>query len=441
MKKKIVLILGLLALALFFRCIFKPKEVLLNEMPNKVVFILVDTLRAQNLPFYGYEFNTAPFLNSLQKNSILFKNFYSTSSYTAPSTASLFTSLYQNDHGVKQGFVYSKRDSKLKLNRIPQDVVTLGEMFKESGYNTFAVSDNLNISEQMGFNQGFDEMITNQYVGASKVNKIVLSLKDKINNSKKSFLYIHYMDPHSPYNLQKAFARKKGEGKKALRRYDSEISYVDDAIKKLYKAFKWDKDTLIIFTADHGEAFGERVNQFGKKERGHGKTLNREVIKVPLFFYMKGLTKKVINFNASHVDVLPTLASLLNFQKKDYWKGDDLSSFLISNKKPKKRYLYADLQGKDKYKRPDIHSVIFSDYHYILTQKTQDRAQKEEFFSWKNDKLELKSNIESDNYLLKDMRSRCEDHFNKKSIFKTETLDLNLDKKTRERLSTLGYIN
>ena len=75
MKKKIVLILGLLALALFFRCIFKPKEVLLNEMPNKVVFILVDTLRAENLPFYGYEFNTAPFLNSLQKNSILFKNF------------------------------------------------------------------------------------------------------------------------------------------------------------------------------------------------------------------------------------------------------------------------------------------------------------------------------------------------------------------------------
>ena len=86
------------------------------------------------------------------------------------------------------------------------------------------------------------------------------------------------MDPHSPYNLQKAFARKKGEGKKSLRRYDSEISYVDDAIRKLYKAFKWDKDTLIIFTADHGEAFGERVNQFGKKERGHGKTLNSSFI-------------------------------------------------------------------------------------------------------------------------------------------------------------------
>ena len=94
------------------------------------------------------------------------------------------------------------------------------------------------------------------------------------------------------------------------------------------------------------------------------------------------MATSVINFNASHVDVLPTLASLLNFQKKDYWKGDDLSSFLISNKKPKKRYLYADLQGKDKYKKPDIHSVIFSDFHYILTQKTQDRAQKEEFFSF-----------------------------------------------------------
>lgn len=429
-------------LGLVFLCSnYGQKNTKLTKMPNKVVFILVDTLRADHLPFYGYKHNTSPFLNSLMNSAILFKNFYSTSSYTAPATASLFTSLFQAQHGVKQGFIYYKRDESVTLNRIPSDAVTLGEVFKEAGYNTFAVADNLNISKEMGFSQGFDEMSTTQYKGASDVNKRVLALKDKLKSSSKYFLYIHYMDPHSPYNLQKKWARK-GKENSAIKRYDSEISYVDDAIKSLYKELKWDEDTLIVFTADHGEAFGERVNFNGKKERGHGKTLNREVLRVPLFYYKNGLKGKTLTLYSSHLDVLPTLASLLNVNKDNNWQGDDLSKLLSDdNVHYKNRYLFADLEGKEKYDKPNIHSVIYDDFHYIKTLKTANRKGKEEFFDWKEDEVELKSNLDANRDLLNKMQTKVNDHLSIKSSFSNDSFNLKLDKKTKEHLSTLGYIN
>ncbi|MGI6680909.1 MAG: sulfatase [Bdellovibrionota bacterium] len=384
------------------------------------------------------------FLNTLIDNSILFKNFYSTSSYTAPATASLFTSLYQKDHGVKIGFIHSKRDnkSKFKLNRIPEDVLTMTELFKDAQYDTFGVADNLNISKEMGFAQGFDKLITSRYKGATAVNKKILSLKERMEMSKKYFLYIHYMDPHGPYHFQEKFARNalKNERRDIIN-YDSEISYVDDAIKKLYKEFGWDKDTLIIFTADHGEAFSERLNDFGNPEKGHGKTLNREVLRVPLFFYMRGLKGKEINFNASHLDVLPTLAKLLKSDKRNYWEGDDLSEAFITDKKFKEKFLFSDLASRERTGKPEIHSIIYKNFHYIKTFATPKTKEKEEFFDWKTDPIELKSNLNVNKDLLKTMRTKMEEHLKSKSIFKTETTNVKLDKKTKEHLTTLGYIN
>ena len=441
MKKIILILFSVLVVVFILSSLFKQKEIELKAAPNKVVFILVDTLRADHLPFYDYKYNTTPFLNSLMDDSILFKNFYSTSSYTAPATASLFTSLYQKDHGVKLGFIYTVRDNTMKLNKIPEDAYTLGELFKDAGYKTYAISDNLNISKEMGFSQGFDEMITTRYKGASKVNENILNLKKQIEANNKYFLYIHYIDPHTPYHLQTKWARKGLNEKKGIVKYDSEISYVDDAIKQLYKEFNWDKDTLIIFTSDHGEAFGERLNRYGKKERGHGKTLNREVLRVPLFFYQKGLKKKELSFYASHLDVLPTLSSLLGIAKKDYWKGDDLSKVFVKNIKLKPRYLFADLEAKQKIDNPSIHSIIYNDYHYIKSSKTSNFDEKEELFSWKNDPIELNSNLNLNSELLTDFQTRIIEHLEVKSIFKEENVDLKLDNKLKEHLTTLGYIN
>ncbi len=440
MKKFIILFIICFLIFLSFYLNSVKEDDVLIKIPNKVVFILVDTLRADHLPFYGYKHNTTPFLNTLSNNAVLFKNMYSTSSYTAPATASLFTSLYAKEHGVTNGMIYSKKEKiiDVKLNKIPSEALTLPELFKQAGYNTFGVSDNLNISKEMGFSQGFDKLITKRYVGAYKVNSLVLSLEKEIKNSEKYFLYIHYMDPHSPYHLQKTWARK-GKEKKMIKAYDSEISYVDDAIKRLYKIFDWKEDTLIIFTADHGEAFGERKNNRGKFEFGHGKTLNREVLRVPLFFYKNGLRQLILNSQVSHLDILPTLSELLGIEKKAYWNGDQLTTMLLGKDNLHSRYLFSDLEGK--YDRSKISSVIFENYHYIKSFGNENKTEGESFFDWNKDPVELNKKSASNLEILKELEEKVSNHVKLKPIFKEEKFDMKLDKKTLNHLSTLGYIN
>ena len=137
-----------------------------QERPPNVVVILTDTLRANYLGVYGYPKETAPFLADLAERAVVFDRAFSTSSWTAPSTSSLFTSLYPNQHGVVEGFMMRrKRNNRLAkqgeetiaLNRLPAGVVTLPERFRALGYATFGMASNPIIWDEMGFSRGFDE--------------------------------------------------------------------------------------------------------------------------------------------------------------------------------------------------------------------------------------------------------------------------------------------
>ena len=106
-----------------------------------------------------------PFLSTLAADSALFEQAWSTSSWTAPSTASVFTGLYPNQHGVTEGLVATQamreqgaaqQDSTLSVKQLPQDVSTLPQIFKAQGYETFAVTTNININREIGFDRGFD---------------------------------------------------------------------------------------------------------------------------------------------------------------------------------------------------------------------------------------------------------------------------------------------
>ena len=104
--------------------------------PN-IVVIVIDTLRADRLPFYGCLENTAPFLSSLASRGTLYENVYSVSSWTAPATASLFTSLYPVQHGVLSGLLATRRmqefDPTIMLNRLPAAVETIPEILRAAG--------------------------------------------------------------------------------------------------------------------------------------------------------------------------------------------------------------------------------------------------------------------------------------------------------------------
>lgn len=335
--KIILRALCLLLLGALVSCHRPPKD------PN-VVVIVIDTLRADHLPFYGYENNTAPFLWELTKRGVVFEKTYSTSSWTAPATASIVTGLYPFQHGVVMGFQATKRIQKLDpafpLNRIPEEVDTLAEILKRDGYRTFGITDNRNISKDEGFDQGFDQFENHRYAGAKKVNAIAQEWKSEIKQG-KYFLYLHYMDPHDPYNQRAPWYHPVGtRAGDMLAAYDSEIQYVDQKIQELYELFGWDKNTLVIVTSDHGEEF------FEHGQRGHGKALYNESIQVPLVlsYPSGGIQPASIGAKVSLVDIVPTVRGLLGISAGSY-PGFDLSPLLRGKQLPEleQRSIYAHL--------------------------------------------------------------------------------------------------
>jgi arylsulfatase A-like enzyme len=168
----------LLILLLVF--VFSNLSCHLRKVKNyNVVLIVIDTLRSDHLPFYGYKKNTAPFMSDLARQSVVFKNAFSASSWTSPATASIFTSLYPFQHGVLLGLMAilkaNAEDPSIRVNRIPEEIETLPEVMKKNGFRTYGVSDNLNIGIKQGFTQGFDRFETFNYNGAPRVNDVLKS--------------------------------------------------------------------------------------------------------------------------------------------------------------------------------------------------------------------------------------------------------------------------
>lgn len=129
---------------------------------HDVVLITIDTLRPDHLGFLGYPRDTAPYLSSLARGSVVFRRAFSTSTWTAPATASLLTSRHPQDHGVRSGFFVDRKRASpagataIRLPRLPDSMPTLPEFFHDHGYETFGITANVNVGPEIGFDRGFD---------------------------------------------------------------------------------------------------------------------------------------------------------------------------------------------------------------------------------------------------------------------------------------------
>ncbi|MDC0357592.1 sulfatase-like hydrolase/transferase [Oligoflexia bacterium] len=409
-----------------------------NQFPNSnVVVILIDTLRADHLASYGYAKNTAPFLNKLAKKGVVFENPFSTSSTTAPSTASIYTSRYPSEHGVIIGQIAMrhllKEHPQLTLNRIPEELTILPEVFKNAGYSTFAVNDNLNISKEMGYAQGYDKFETYRYKGAEVINNKLKEWKKDITASEKYFVYIHYMEPHEPYRKQKPWFKKAGNKLgNTINAYDSEISYLDSKIEEMFKLFGWEEDTLVVITSDHGEEF----NDHGGK--GHGKTLYTEVIHVPLIIYHPKLKSQRVKEYVSTLDVLPTLARLVGLTEDPSWRGLALTP-LLKNGLLSERMFFSQLLRKKEHQRSSKASVISDNWHYIKTKKLSGE-QLDELYDLKDDFHEKSDKAVELPQMVGDLGERIAELESGSLALPQQEVSIEMDEERLEQLKTLGYM-
>ncbi len=287
------------------------------ERPN-VVLITLDTFRPDHLGINGYARQTAPFLERLMERSVVFDDAYSTSSWTAPATGSLFTGLYPNRHGVTEGFIaHSDRVASvddlvgetIRLNRLPAGVSTVPELFQGAGYSTFGLAANINIGSEIGFDRGFDRFRRMKDRAAVELAEALTGWRRETTASSPYFLYLHLNDTHQPYHRREPWYRGGDDDTDRLvAAYDSEISYLDRALEKLYRELEWQRNTLLVVVSDHGEELGER-GRFG-----HGFSLRLNLIRALLVIAGPdlGIPARTVATPVSLVDVLPTLLDLVS---------------------------------------------------------------------------------------------------------------------------------
>ena len=377
------------------------------ERPS-VVLIVVDTLRADRLPFHGGP-NTAPFLDELAQRSLVFENAWSPSSWTLPSAVSILTSVHPFQHGVTnlEGLELEPGDEPIPVNCIPAEVATLPETLQDAGYRTFGIVSNVLVGAEVGFDRGFDRFVKLEDEDADAVNARVAAWKDEMLASEPFFLYVHYIDPHDTFYARAPwFDRARSTGAHGWpdvlpravpdtytdldwlltrveprpewlgeRRsselsveefhaaidwiraaYDSEIGYVDARIRALYGELELDR-AIVFFLADHGEEFYEHG------DLTHGQNLHGETVRVPLLLHLPG-DGAPRGRSAAHVttlDVVPTLRALLRLPASHEDRGQDLLA--DGARQP----VLAHLGGKSGQHalEQDLHSIVLGNYRLI----------------------------------------------------------------------------
>ncbi len=298
------------------------------EGPN-VLFLMVDTVRADHCSLYGYERQTTPNLDRLAARSLVFDRAISPAAWTLPSVASMLTGKYSIKMRAVDGVGLRKRD------------VMLAELLLDEGFTTMAVSTNPLIGPNHAFDQGFETFIQKPWERAATVNRHFSKwLKTAV--STQWFAYLHYIDPHDPYEAPSPFlghfsdssykgpflrnkalneiANTVNYGLKApftvdesdlgfLRdRYDEEIRYWDSTLGQLLEDLERNNvldRTLIVVVSDHGEEFADH----GKYK--HGKHLYQETVHVPLLVSFPG--SKLVGRRTDAVETRLLMSSLLGY--------------------------------------------------------------------------------------------------------------------------------
>jgi len=276
-----------------------------------VLFVLIDTLRADRLGSYGYERDTSPNIDALAATGVRFDQHISQSSWTKCSMASMWTGLYP----IRTGVLRSPHG-------LSDDARMPAEILRDAGFRTYALWRNGWIGPSFGFSQGFEVYHSPRAaripasvrrekptVGMAGTDQdIVKSAVEffRTNGDERWFLYLHLMDVHQ-YVYDETTALF---GTSYSDIYDNSIRWVDRVLGSLIDELErrgLRKNTLIILAADHGEAFGEHGRE------GHARDVYGEVTTTPLILSFPFRLKEglVVDAATANVDLWPTVLDIL----------------------------------------------------------------------------------------------------------------------------------
>ena len=420
-------------------------EALSKRDDLNVLFILIDTLRADRLGAWAYERDTSPTLDWLANSGVRFARQLSQSSWTKCSMASLWTGLYPQRTGI------------LRFDDVlPSEARLPAEILKEAGFRTIAIYRNGWVAPNFGFDQGFE--IYHQPArlpvppsvrrenpsihGQGSDDSAVEAVRTFLNVSAHEhwFLYVHLMDVHQyAYDEESALFGETYSDiyDNSIRREDRIVEYL---LGHLADAGVLDK-TLVVIASDHGEAFGERGFE------GHARNVYGEVTEVPfiLSFPFRLEPGLVVETRTENVDIWPTLLDLLGLPPLDDTDGRSLLPLMrlaAQGKHPpeSERHAFAQLDqhwGRAGVEPTSMLAVSSGDYRYVDATASGGR---EELFDRSRDAVEVENVLTEHDDVAQRLRAAARDYLESPSPpwgDANETVEL--DEMELNQLRALGY--
>ncbi len=360
--------------------------------PN-VLWIVMDTVRADGLSCYGNERETTPVLDQLAREGALFEQGFATAPWTLPSHASMFTGTFPSKHGLTGAVAATEH---LALRKTREKLIA--EIFQAQGYATVGFAENPWLSSGSGLDKGFTDFFDIWEVEVDKLtflerallraqskgmipysftNYTIASVKRWLRHAdpqKPFFMFINFMDAHSPYTPAEPFKSRYLNGRSVspevvqasndtlmyvarevdltqedmevlVALYEAEISYLDSKLSELLELLRKGNvldRTVVVVASDHGENFG------WQHLMTHVFALNDELLRVPLIFRYPPLIpagKRIGDF-VQLVDIFPTLLDLVgfDFDGKEQLQGLSLLPMMTDDARsyPERRAVFAE---------------------------------------------------------------------------------------------------
>jgi len=421
----------LVFLLLYF--LFWPKKPSFSSLKNgrefNYILITVDTLRADKIHCYGFPSIETPYMDLFASRGVKFEKCIAQTPLTLPSHTSILTGTQPIFHGVRDngGFL------------VPEELVTLAEVFKDKGYETAAFVAAYVLDSKWGLDQGFDFYFDN--FDLSRFSKISLGSVQRPANEvidealswleekkeEKFFTWIHLYDPHTPYEPPPPYDRKYSG-----RPYIGEIAYTDSQLGRLWQFLEENNlldDSFFIFASDHGESLGEH------RESTHGFFVYQEGVHVPLIFVtpfeeLHGISCAQV---VSIVDIMPTMLEMAEAPVPPQVQGESLLPLFF---KPEISHSFAYAETyypRFHYGWSELKSLQNQRYKLII-------APDMELYDLKEDPDERKNLASSQRKILAELKAEADKFIEKHSENALEIDYRKIDEETREKLAALGYI-
>lgn len=403
-----------------------------------VLIVTFDTTRADHLHCYGNQEIETPNVDRLANEGFLFEQAISPVPITLPSHASIMTGKIPLAHGVRDNalFVLSSQQT------------TLAEMLKTKGYHSAAAIGGFPLVEKYGLNQGFDLyddrlQTATQFANrgdppvpgrffderrASQVNESVIPwLKE--NSRRRFFLWLHYYDPHQPFNAPAPYNQIY-----ARNGYLAEIAYADEAFGKIIEVIKslgvYER-TLVVFTSDHGEGLGQH------NEYTHSLLLYDSTLHIPLIIKIPGQAGgRRIGDRVGLIDILPTILELLDIDVPNDLQGVSLGPLIETQgvgSEWSSVYYAETLSPRLTRGWGELRALYANQFKFVF-------GPRKELFDLNQDAGELNNLFADGSSDLSNWQRRLAGYIDKHRTAQT-VQPVELDRVTLQKLMALGYVH